>query len=247
MNAITPIAADLSPDPSGDRAESLAERLDAEAAAMEARHLAQLEALAEIGMALAQAVGRRVAEVEAAKDASGDDDAAAAKLGELGLSFNRITRAVRLTMTLEAHVRDARRARLLGLDAERAEAARAKAQAEAKRVAERESLICRTAEEMVKLRVLRRNGEDASPLEDDDIEYEEHEEKEIEDAYWAAERLLRRGQAYAGFMDRPVSAVVAQVCADLGLTPEWSIWKDEDWAIEEAETLAGSPFAALAP
>jgi hypothetical protein len=41
----------------------------------------------------------------------------------------------------------------------------------------------------------------------------------------------------------PIGASVARLCAELGLTPDWSLWEDEDWAIEEAETDApGSPY-----
>jgi hypothetical protein len=41
----------------------------------------------------------------------------------------------------------------------------------------------------------------------------------------------------------PIGASVARLCAALGLTPDWSLWEDEDWAIEEAESDAsGSPY-----
>jgi len=247
MNAIAPIAAAAPPDPPGDRALSLAARLDAEVEAMEARHLAQLEVLAGIGVALAEAVGRRVARLQAVEIEAGGESDAAGELNALGMSLNRVTRAVRLTMTLEARVRAARRARLLGLETERAQVAARAAEAEAKRVDARARLVCQAVEDTVKLDILRRNGEDASALDGEAIEYDEPEEDEIDEAIWAAERLLLKGKAYAGFADRPVSAVVAQVCADLGLTPDWSVWADEDWAIEEAEALPGSPFAGPAP
>jgi hypothetical protein len=37
-----------------------------------------------------------------------------------------------------------------------------------------------------------------------------------------------------GFADRPIAEQVARICRDLGVTPDWSLWADEDWAIEEA-------------
>jgi hypothetical protein len=41
----------------------------------------------------------------------------------------------------------------------------------------------------------------------------------------------------------PIGASVARLCAMLGLTPDWSLWEHEDWAIEEAEADApGSPY-----
>ena len=243
-----------SPDPSPDRADacalSLAEQLDGEFAAMGERHVAQLAELAEIGMDLARAVKRRVAQVEAAREQAGDDAAGtgADQLGALGMSFNRITRAVRLTMTLEAHVRDARRSRLLGLEAVADARAQAAAEAEEKRKTRRIDFFGLQIEQTVKAAVLRRDGATLAEHEDGEVELEEGEEEEIMDAFLAAERLLKSHPAYRDFEARPKSAVLIDLCRDLKLDPpDWSLWADEDWAIEEAENLAGSPFAGLAP
>ncbi|MGZ6039172.1 MAG: hypothetical protein ACXWKR_10910, partial [Phenylobacterium sp.] len=32
---------------------------------------------------------------------------------------------------------------------------------------------------------------------------------------------------------RPLGELVARICRDLGVTPDWSRFRDEDWAIEE--------------
>ena len=252
MNAVTPIIADTRPDLSEDRALTLAEQLDAETGAMEARHLANLEALAEVGMALTKAVGRRVAEVEAALDSAGGDEAngGARELADLGLVFNRVARAVRQTMGLEARVRERRRARLLGLDAERATAASRKHEAEVERVQRRKDFIGELVANTVQLAMVRRSGDDAADVDeltDQDIEYEEDEEKQIDAVCDRAARLLARDRSYAGFADQPISTVLARVCADLGLEPDWRLWAKEDWALEEADALPGSPFAGLIP
>ncbi|HEV7385830.1 MAG TPA: hypothetical protein VGN89_13180 [Phenylobacterium sp.] len=34
------------------------------------------------------------------------------------------------------------------------------------------------------------------------------------------------------FADRPIGELVARICRDLGVTPEWALWEDEAWAIE---------------
>ena len=44
--------------------------------------------------------------------------------------------------------------------------------------------------------------------------------------------------------DALISQQVAAFCKALGLTPDWSLWKDSFWALEEAEDGAeGSPYA----
>jgi hypothetical protein len=57
------------------------------------------------------------------------------------------------------------------------------------------------------------------------------------------ERLVDEDEVVS-FGTLPIGASIARICADLGLTPDWSLWEDEDWAIEEAQTDApGSPYA----
>ena len=59
------------------------------------------------------------------------------------------------------------------------------------------------------------------------------------------ERLDDGDEEEADFADRPIGELVARICKDLGITPDWSLLEDEDWAIEEARTRPpGSPFAA---
>ena len=60
------------------------------------------------------------------------------------------------------------------------------------------------------------------------------------------ERLVDRDDT--DFADRPIGELVARICRDLGVTPDWSLWEDEDWAIEEAAARPrGSPYAARDP
>ena len=45
------------------------------------------------------------------------------------------------------------------------------------------------------------------------------------------------------FSDKPVSEIIAIICADLGITPDWQAWSLEPWALEERRTEApGSPY-----
>jgi hypothetical protein len=48
----------------------------------------------------------------------------------------------------------------------------------------------------------------------------------------------------ADFGERPIGEIVARICRDLGVTPDWRRWAGEAWAVEEARARpAGSPYA----
>ena len=76
------------------------------------------------------------------------------------------------------------------------------------------------------------------------------ERKRLEDQ---AERLgealterLEDPRDIEDFEDLPASALIARICADLGIEPDWSLWEDEDWAVQETQDrVRGSPFAAI--
>ena len=45
------------------------------------------------------------------------------------------------------------------------------------------------------------------------------------------------------FSDKPVSEIIAIICADLGITPDWQAWSLEPWAMEERRShVPGSPY-----
>ena len=45
------------------------------------------------------------------------------------------------------------------------------------------------------------------------------------------------------FSDKPVSEIIAIICADLGITPDWQAWSLEPWALEELRSgVPGSPY-----
>jgi hypothetical protein len=66
----------------------------------------------------------------------------------------------------------------------------------------------------------------------------------------AAERLIEnldtRLEAEAPEdYDRPIGEMVAVICQGLGITPNWAVWKDTEWAQEEIATHPlGSPYAS---
>jgi hypothetical protein len=68
-----------------------------------------------------------------------------------------------------------------------------------------------------------------------------------------AERLVRearerleRGDAFAHVLSLPFSEIIALICKDLGLDPDWPALAQEAWALEEIATGApGAPLAAV--
>jgi hypothetical protein len=67
-------------------------------------------------------------------------------------------------------------------------------------------------------------------------------EYDVEGLHDDLQERLDDGDEEADFADRPIGELVARICRDLGITPDWSLFEDEDWAIEEARTRPpGSP------
>jgi hypothetical protein len=73
-------------------------------------------------------------------------------------------------------------------------------------------------------------------------------DSDVEDLLLDLEERLADRDNEADFAERPIGELVARICRDLGVTPDWSLWEDEDWAVEEAAARPpGSPCAAPAP
>ena len=68
-----------------------------------------------------------------------------------------------------------------------------------------------------------------------------------------AERLLDdlderlQDEDDADFADRPLGELVARICRDLGVTPDWSLWANEAWASEARGDPAAPPPDATRP
>jgi hypothetical protein len=183
------------------------------------QQLRMLTRLAEVGLNIAGAVERR-ALAEASAPGAADQGC------DWGLVYSRIARAVRLTIALQSKLlKD-----LAAFDeagAGQSPAADGEATAEHDRAALRTDRIGRIAQRVV--------------------------EAEIADKY-AAERLsntmwerLDDEDIYGEVLERPIGEIVALICKDLGLSPDWRRWAHEAWALAEAQTGApGSPFAGHA-
>jgi len=136
--------------------------------------------------------------------------------GDVSLAFARVARAVRLTVALQsALMRD-----LQALD----------------EVTERHLKGGRSnAAQRRKARVRR--------ILDRVIEAEVADAAEGERLAGEARERLEHDDIYGDVLSKPVGEIVALVCRDLGLSPDWSRLAQEAWAQEEiAGGQAGSPF-----
>jgi hypothetical protein len=181
------------------------------------RQLERLEELAEMGMRLARAVEAEVTAGEIAP-------------AKAIVAVQRAGRAVRQCGLLQIKVlndlaRAAANDRIFGARRREAEAEQAAALADPAygHKARVERIVGRIAAEEHRDdedAVERLAAECAERLEDDDV--------------------------YGDVMDRPVGELVALICRDLDLDPDWTRLAQEAWAQDE-HGLPGSPFAHLAP
>jgi hypothetical protein len=197
---------------------------DARRERLRERQLQMLDRLAEVGLQIAEAIGANVAQT--VQDAP--DDAAAerrtARLSAAALAYGRAARAVRMTLALQSKLADAGG----GDDASgpieiswMPDPAQAKA-AQVKRVQ----------------RIVRRVADDGEPLDAEALERLAAE---------TAERLQDE-DLYGDLLRTPVGEVVARICRDLGLDPDWASLAQEPWAQDEIRTRApASPFAPWMP
>ena len=164
----------------------------ASARALIERQLAMLTRLAEIGMEIAEAAGRQAAP----DDRQGGSEPAFR--GDPGLAFARVARAVRMTIALQSR-----------LAKDLADLDRAESQAAAAQVRARRARLHRLVEQAIE-------AEHAGHDDWDDDKIERLSSDAWERLTDAADDLdLVAAHA-------PFAQVVARICADLRLSPEWT-------------------------
>jgi hypothetical protein len=183
------------------------------------RQLQVLGRLAEVGLEIALAVER---EAKAAEPGRGVD------LNALALTNARVGRAVRLTIMLQSRLIEALRA----FDSNAEAGARAAAEQQAQALRAREDVAKGRVSQIVR-RVIEAEHDDAGRIERLDAE--------------AMDRLDDE-DVYGAVLTRPMSEMVADICKDLGLHPDWAKLAEECWAREEIDSGAvGDPFEAFRP
>jgi hypothetical protein len=176
---------------------------------------------------VAQAGLEMTLEIERQVQGEVPEGQAPSSLGDLALAYSRASRALRLTVMLQSRLAGEREA--TGARSGPADGAEAAAE-EARRSDPRyvhKARVERIVERVAKAAV----GED---------------EEELDRLVIEAGERLDDEDLYGEVLDRPVGELVALVCRDLGLDPDWTRLGQEAWARAElASGVANSPFLML--
>ena len=176
--------------------------------------------LAEAGLNLALAIE---AQGTAAATGEGSAPADAAALGGAALAYARVSRAVRLTVALQGKLVEA-----LQVQDDVATRQRAGERQSRKALADaRKAQVERIVERV--------------------IVGERHDEAEIDRLADEASERLEHDDIYGDLLDRPVAEIIALICKDLGLAPDWARLAEEAWAQQEIASgaAAGTPLETL--
>jgi hypothetical protein len=74
-------------------------------------------------------------------------------------------------------------------------------------------------------------------------EHERHDAEAVERLGREAAERLERDDIYRDVLARPASEIIADLCRDLGLTPDWPVLSRQSWARREmAGEVVGAPL-----
>ena len=170
-------------------------------------------------------IGVKVARaIERRVDNAGPDE----DLRPVAMAYNRTARAVRLTLMLHAKVIKDRKA-----DDATAEKAREEAKDEEYARSDPAHIRkCRVGQ------IVNRIAEAEHP----------DDEEKVDRLIDEADERLDDEDLYGDLMQRPLSELVARLCKDLNLDPDWAELAEELWAVRELESgEPGWPLAAISP
>jgi hypothetical protein len=156
------------------------------------RQLSVLGRLAEAGLNLALAIERQATTEGAAQVVSGD----------VALAYGRVSRAVRLTVALQAKVVK----ELQGLD----------------QVAARELYADRCNAERERLRLAKLRQDRVQRIVERVIAAEVADAAEVDRLADEACERLEHDDIYGDLTTRPVGEIIAPICRDLDLSPDWT-------------------------
>jgi len=192
------------------------------------RKKADLERLAAIGMEIAESLARLAADTPLLKQAG---ETLTNKPPEIILGFNRIARCVRLTHALHTQVVEDLR-RIADIEAGVA----VEAAAERAAVSQARDHTVRS----VLTRILRSEayGPEASASDNasDTDEASEAEDETYERLIGEARECLKDRERFGDLIGHPISDIIAHICRDLGVSPDWLKLSEEDWARQEVRS-----------
>ena len=226
-------------------APNLSEEDDDDAPAWARRHLCMLVDLGDMGMVLARNLVRRAAAETEAAEAGEAQDAPAGRgpVIDPALSFTRISRAVRLTIALEARMRREIEAGVFGPANDDASA--------------RQEEFMTPDGQIDYLAIQRRmhpliHGEtdyETRRAVEETIEASTRDPDEVKRLKAELKERLEEEDPEDIFFNRthwPIGEAIALICQDLGLDPDWDRWENRPWARQEAErSPPGSPYATV--
>jgi len=219
-----------------------ADELAARAPAWAQEHLEVLKDLRDMGMQLARNLTRRVlAETEAAEAAAeaGEPQPAPRRGAPIdpALSFSRISRAVRLTLALEARTHQAiEDAALRGAVANDDAPDSPDGPIDYESIRRRMYPLLHGETDFEIRRAVQETIEAA---------YDDPDEAQALKA--EVKELLEEDEAFWWHGQQPIGETIALICQDLGLTPDWDRWETRAWARKEAaESPPYSPYATVA-
>ena len=186
--------------------------------ALAMRQLQVLGELAEQGLEIGRVIEARA---KAAQPGDGVD------LNALAMAHARVARAVRMGILLQSRLI----ADMQAFEEHAARKAAARAAAQARRDPD---YVHKARVEGIVERVAKAEFGD--------------DEDEIDRLAAEASERLDDDDIYGEVLNRPIGELVALICRDLGLRPDWARLAEEAWAREEIESgAAGSPFARPPP
>ena len=176
---------------------------------------------ARIERQLAMLDALAAAGVQAAREVGRQAEAQQTPAAEISLAYARVSRAVRLAILLQSQLVEA-------LDTREARLRKAVEDAEDGQAEVRKGRVGRIVERLA----VKAHPADAP---------------EVDRLVREADERLDDMDLYGDLLERPMSEIVARICKDLDLDPDWTALAEELWAREEiAGDDVGAPFLALA-
>ncbi len=157
--------------------------------------------------------------VQAAREVGRQAEAQQSSAAEISLAYARVSRAVRLAILLQTQL------------VEEAQTRQARIR---KAVEDAEDLKGETRKARVE-RIVERLAVQTHP----------HDEEQVDRIVCEAGDRLDDMDLYGDLLQRPLSELVARICKDLDLTPDWTALAQELWAAEEMQSgEVGWPLAS---